>query len=192
MTHARPMFPPRADRATRSERSGAAITCNSSVQVIAPAVLDAVSTPAAKAGVANSTCSQTEQVDRHRNCALSEPFSGPSALAAPEGAPDGPFVRTEISPEDLLKALGRLRREAAAEIERLIDLLDEIGPDPDLEPAGDELEPSLGALESHPVPDTWRTRKGIFRDNGGAQLRWADAVGDDREQSEDVSRRRGR
>lgn len=45
--------------------------------------------------------------------------------------------------ETPLAALRRLRREAAAEIERLIALLDALDADPDLEEPG-ELEPSLG------------------------------------------------
>ncbi|MDB5626936.1 MAG: hypothetical protein JWR73_2738, partial [Tardiphaga sp.] len=136
-----------------------------------------VSTAPPKSGVKQgSTCKQASAVPVEN-----------STQASPNPALGGPFVRTDISPEDLLKALGRLRREAAAEIERLIDLLDEIDPDPDLEPAGDELEPSLGAIEAHPAGDSWRTRRGVVRDEVGAQLGWADArAGDDREISEDV------
>ena len=45
--------------------------------------------------------------------------------------------------ETPIAALRRLRQEAAAEIERLIALLDALDADPDLEEPGD-LEPSLG------------------------------------------------
>jgi hypothetical protein len=45
--------------------------------------------------------------------------------------------------ETPIAALRRLRREAAAEVERLIALLDALEGDPDLEEPGD-LEPSLG------------------------------------------------
>jgi len=50
------------------------------------------------------------------------------------------FAETSESP---IAALRRLRREAAAEIERLIALLDVLDADPDLEEPGD-AEPSLG------------------------------------------------
>ncbi len=79
-------------------------------------------------------------------------------------ADQGSAPTAEI-PVDALQALARLRREAEAEIERLLDFLDELDPDPDIEPDGDELdddreddeddgdlEPSFGASETHPNP----------------------------------------
>ncbi len=45
--------------------------------------------------------------------------------------------------EQYARDMLQLRREAAAEINRLINFLDDLGGDPDLEPNGDN-EPSLG------------------------------------------------
>lgn len=52
---------------------------------------------------------------------------------------------------DYLNTLRKLRKEAAAEIERLIDILDRTAGDPDLEPEvddedGNDLEPTLGSI----------------------------------------------
>jgi hypothetical protein len=47
---------------------------------------------------------------------------------------------TDISPEELFQAIGRLRQDAQDEIERLLAFLDSTEPDPD-------QEPSLGALD---------------------------------------------
>ena len=70
-----------------------------------------------------------------------------------------------------LDTLRRLRKEAAAEIDRLIAFLDDTGGDPDLEPDDDEpdndAEPSLGSV--HTVN----------------QLRWSSGAGDDREVEHD-------
>jgi hypothetical protein len=46
------------------------------------------------------------------------------STAAPKGPADALYFSTDISPEELFEALGKLRREAHDEIERLIDLLD--------------------------------------------------------------------
>lgn len=67
------------------------------------------------------------------------------------------YLPTNLTPEQLFQALGRLRSEAAAEIERLLQFLDDLGGDPDLEPAGDELDasyPEGGArMFGHPNED---------------------------------------
>ncbi len=119
---------------------------------------------------------------------------------APQEATEASYVRTDISPDALFKAVGKLRREAADEIERLIAFLDEIGPAADLEPSGDELdadadsEPSMAAPEQHPDGVWWRRRAGVFRDRDGSQAQWGgrgnlddregDAGFDDREGDE--------
>ena len=59
-------------------------------------------------------------------------------LQSPDKPPGKPqdsslYVPTDISPEELFKALGRLRSEAEAEIERLLTFLDDLDGDPDLE-----------------------------------------------------------
>ena len=53
------------------------------------------------------------------------------------------FLGTPL-PDNPIRALRILRHEAAREIERLIAFLDALGGDPDLEPTGDEDEPTLG------------------------------------------------
>lgn len=71
----------------------------------------------------------------------------------PEGPQEPLYRRTDISPEQFFQALGRLRRAARDEIERLIQWLDStIDVDEDMavddEPCDDrELEPSLGSFD---------------------------------------------
>lgn len=48
---------------------------------------------------------------------------------------------TDVTPEQFFQAIGRLRREARDEIERLLAFLDETEPDPDLE--GDPAEAGI-------------------------------------------------
>jgi hypothetical protein len=61
----------------------------------------------------------------------------------------GYFYPTGHTPEEVFQAIGKLRREAQAEVDRLIAFLDatdgdaDLEPDNDAEPEGDE-EPSLG------------------------------------------------
>lgn len=63
--------------------------------------------------------------------------------AAGTALPAAPHLNLEYR-----RALARLRREAEDEIERLIDILDRIAPDPDLEDdereVDEDFEPSLG------------------------------------------------
>ncbi|MEH2561630.1 hypothetical protein [Bradyrhizobium sp. AZCC 2289] len=88
-------------------------------------------------------------------------------------ARDAPlYLRTDISPEELFKAIGRLRKEARDEIDRLIRFLDDTDNHMELEPddegddsemedddpaEDDELrEPSLGSLgDHHPNQERW-------------------------------------
>jgi hypothetical protein len=92
-------------------------------------------------------------------------FSSQPATGQPEtwkrtsesGKPaEGLYRHTDISPEQFFQALGRLRREAQDEIERLLAFLDSTEPDPD-------LEPSLGSLGEH-HPDQTRWAAGDRRD----------------------------
>src|SRR5665213_4582335 len=53
-------------------------------------------------------------------------------------------LKVPESPEEYFRALATLRKAARDEIERLIDFLDRAAGDPDLEPTGDEDEPTLG------------------------------------------------
>ncbi|HEY8335307.1 MAG TPA: hypothetical protein VIQ05_16055 [Tardiphaga sp.] len=139
MTLSRPMFPPVADRANKTS-----------------SVAEQVSTHASVAGVEPSSGNGTG----------SEPLNGVFETPFPTAAApvDGDlYVRTDISPENLFQALERLRSEAGAEIERLLDFLDSLD-DPDIEPSGDELDPSgderepeLGSVEGRKGFDqsTW-------------------------------------
>ena len=72
---------------------------------------------------------------------------------------------------DYLETLRKLRKEAAAEIDRLISFLDETSGDPDLEPDHDAEpdadEPSLGSI------------------NAINQLRWSAGSADDLEREHD-------
>ncbi len=168
MTLSRPMFPPVADRAQCCSGAERQSTCADWEQV--------------------STCAAGEQVG---NGAKSEPLISCSAGSAP---PDNLYVRTDIVPEQLFQALGRLRRQAAADIERLIAFLDETDGDADFEAAvddepagddefaGDETEPSLGAVENHPNLahyQSWDDRP--FRSTSGTQDDWSAGNTDDRE-----------
>ena len=70
-----------------------------------------------------------------------------TTLELPEGPVEGLYYPTPVTPEEAFQAIGRLRKEARDEIERLIDWLDatdrHMAIDPDLEDGGDD-EPSLG------------------------------------------------
>jgi hypothetical protein len=99
-----------------------------------------------------------------------------------------------------LRLLARLRREAEAEVERLLTFLDQTEADPDLEPSfGNELpagspdecepeadmEPSLGAPERNGfVPaDGWGWPRSLHY---GQEKNWTDpGMTDDREQEHD-------
>lgn len=91
------------------------------------------------------------------------------------------YVKTDIAPETLFQALGRLRSEAEAEIERLMAFLDEIDGDPDSEPAGDEAEAALAAPENHPNNHGLRYGAKPCRDDSGSQIDWCGGSEDDRE-----------
>ena len=52
------------------------------------------------------------------------------------------YLPTDISPEEVFQAIGRLRKEARDEIERLIRFLDESDDHMEREPDGDELDAS--------------------------------------------------
>jgi hypothetical protein len=83
----------------------------------------------------------------------------------PPGGPESPqdslYLPTDISPEEVFQAIGRLRKEARDEIDRLIRFLDENDNHMELEPDGTEgeesdepedngtAEDSLGSLERH-------------------------------------------
>lgn len=127
-------------------------------------------------------------------------------------ANDDLYFKTGILPETLFQMLGRLKREAFEEIERLLSFVDEFDGDADLEPSGDELdasypeggahlcagneddedgaddEPSLGSVET-PNYFTGAKRRGQdFWASGNGDEREGDGCADDRE---DVSEDEG-
>jgi hypothetical protein len=61
---------------------------------------------------------------------------------SPEGSQDSLYLPTDISPEEVFQAIGRLRKEARDEIDRLIRFLDETDNHMELEPDGTEGEES--------------------------------------------------
>ncbi|MCX5513737.1 hypothetical protein C3941_13665 [Kaistia algarum] len=84
-------------------------------------------------------------------------------------------------------ALATLRREAEAEMDRLISLLDEIDGDPDLEANGDESEPSLGWCPSGGHGDT-EDREEDCEDEGAAcdDEGWLEEDGDASSEDEPI------
>ena len=79
-------------------------------------------------------------------------------MKAPTGSPaesaGALYVKTPITPEEIFRAIGRLRKEARDEIDRLIRFLDEtenhmaIDCEPcDDDGEGEDAEPSLGSFD---------------------------------------------
>lgn len=62
----------------------------------------------------------------------------------PESPQDALYIPTDIAPETVFQAIGRLRQEAQDEIDRLLSFLDALDGDAD-------LEPSLSFTEAHPA-----------------------------------------
>ncbi|UGY11822.1 hypothetical protein HAP48_0001535 (plasmid) [Bradyrhizobium septentrionale] len=69
-------------------------------------------------------------------------------LGSPAESADDLYFRTDISPETVFIAIGQLRKEARAEIDRLIRFLDSTDDHMEREPHDDE--PSLGTQEAFP------------------------------------------
>jgi hypothetical protein len=94
----------------------------------------------------------------------------PPSTAAGSGL-DGLYVPTDVAPEVLFQAIGRLRQGARDEIDRLLSFLDATD-DPDLEDDETETdadrEPSLAAPDAH---------------GPASQSHWADGDRHDLEQS---------
>src|SRR4030088_372031 len=74
-------------------------------------------------------------------------------IGTPEKPQDSLYYKTPITPEEAFQAIGRLRKEARDEIDRLIRFLDETDNHMEREPDGDEdedsgdTEPSLGSFD---------------------------------------------
>jgi hypothetical protein len=124
------------------------------------------------------------------------------------------YFKTDVSPEEIFQAIGRLRKEAREEIDRLIRFLDESDNHMELEPEEDDDsddEPSLASLDRATDQTKWGRPQFVLHDeidcelddaddepslaapenhpssgSGGNQQRWAAGNADDREQvSED-------
>jgi hypothetical protein len=70
---------------------------------------------------------------------------------APEKPQDSIYLPTDTTPEQLFQAIGKLRKDARDEIDRLIRFLDDtdnhMEREPDDEGDDSELEPSLGSFD---------------------------------------------
>jgi hypothetical protein len=82
------------------------------------------------------------------------------------------YLPTDVSPEEIFQAIGRLRKEARDEIDRLIGFLDktddyvsrELEDEDDREPVGDD-EPSLGSFDAISNQDrAWKGTTGQWLD----------------------------
>ncbi|APG11399.1 hypothetical protein BKD09_23990 [Bradyrhizobium japonicum] len=126
-----------------------------------------------------------------------------ATLGSPAEPAGALYFKTDVSPEQIFQAIGRLRKEARDEIDRLIRFLDstedhmELEPedegdgDSELEdddPAENDLddEPSLGALENHPTsPWPGQPNLPLRCDNSGGQQLWASSGTRDLEDEHD-------
>ena len=78
---------------------------------------------------------------------------------SPEESPDSPYLPTDVSPEEVFQAIGRLRKEARDEINRLIGFLDKTDDyvSRELEDDGDQGDASyregLQRMSEHPMED---------------------------------------
>jgi hypothetical protein len=68
-----------------------------------------------------------------------------NSITAPASDAGGLYIPTDVTPEDLFLAIGRLRKEAGDEVDRLLQFLDETDDYVfrELEPNGDELDASF-------------------------------------------------
>jgi hypothetical protein len=76
------------------------------------------------------------------------------------------YVKRPITPEEIFRAIGRLRKEARDEIERLIRFLDDTENHMALEPCdddGEDAEPSLGSFDRMiDQSKAWRTSGSLW------------------------------
>jgi hypothetical protein len=81
------------------------------------------------------------------------------ASEAPAESAGALYYRTDISPEQIFQGIGRLRKEARDEIDRLIRYLDETDNHMEMEPEDEaddaESEPSLGSLDRMQNQTRW-------------------------------------
>jgi hypothetical protein len=101
-----------------------------------------------------------------------------NSIAMPANDAGALYLPTDVTPEKLFQAIGRLRKEARDEIDRLIRFLDETDNHMEREPDGDEdggdPEPSLGSFDRMlDQGKSWRQRETWF--NGTTDLEADDA-----------------
>jgi hypothetical protein len=93
------------------------------------------------------------------------------------------YIRTPVTPEQAFRAIGALRREARAEIERLIRFLDDTDGHMELEPddEGDDsdTEPALGSF------DRMTDQSKAWRQSAGELCFSIDAEQDDADNEDD-------
>src|ERR1700689_2472340 len=81
------------------------------------------------------------------------PGTPPTNAPVPEQLPEhgSLYLPTDVTPEEVFQAIGRLRKEARDEIDRLVRFLDDTENHMELEPEDEaddsEMEPSLGSFE---------------------------------------------
>ena len=90
------------------------------------------------------------------DCVHSTPPTNTSSdmsLETPAESAGALYVKTPVTPEEIFQAIGRLRKEARDEIDRLIRFLDEtenhmqIDCEPEEDGEGEDAEPSLGSFD---------------------------------------------
>jgi hypothetical protein len=104
---------------------------------------------------------------------------GNGAPHAPATAESAIYYKTPVTPEEAFRAIGRLRKEARDEIDRLIRFLDDTDDhmerEPDDEGDESEIEPSLGSFESMTDQSNAWQQRGEFCSGNDAELDNADA-----------------
>jgi hypothetical protein len=110
---------------------------------------------------------------------LGTPPTNTPVTNQPSPTPGSLYLATDVTPEQLFRAIGRLRKEARDEIDRLVRFLDDTENHMALEPEDEaddsELEPSLGFFDR--VVDqskAWQQR-GEFCSGDDAEQDEADA-----------------
>ncbi len=111
----------------------------------------------------------------HSTPPLNTSANNPSGGA--EKPQDSLYLKTPITPEEAFQAIGRLRKEARDEIDRLIRFLDEtdnhMEREPDDEADDGDTEPSLGSF------DRMTDQSKAWRQQSGELCYSADAEQDD-------------
>jgi hypothetical protein len=101
------------------------------------------------------------------------------------------YLPTDVTPEQLFQAIGRLRKEARDEIDRLVRFLDETENHMELEPEdeGDEseLEPSLGSFDRMADQSKAWQQRGEFCSGSDAEQDDSDHEDSDPEEQSEAS-----